>query len=648
MKPLKTWQWIVLAVPIALPIIFILIAAGSQIHQWKINWIWGIFILLFVIWRSLLSRWTKPAIQQLESVVAEIDRELNNSQDSNNLESKDNKSEQIVTVLENILQTSQNDPIIWQDWQTFFNRCQEVIVTVARVYHPEVKRPLLNIYIPQAYGLIRGTVDDTDRWISKLSPVLNQVTIGQAYEAIETYQKLEPSARKLLKVWDWAQWVLNPAAAVAKQASKKYTSEANQQLINNLNQLFREAALRNLCRQAIALYSGNTLPPAFITETPTLPEAKTQTLTEIIEQLESPEVVISKPINILIVGRTGAGKSSLINTIFQADLTEVDLLPSTEKISQYHWQTGNGEALNLWDTPGYEQAKREDLRNLVLDYGVNADLILLVTPALDPALQMDVNFLAEIAQIRKDIPVITIVTQVDKLRPIREWNPPYDWQQGEGKKEQNIRNAVAYRQENLGEYCDLVLPLVARNDINNVWGNDTLSLALIEAIEPTKQIKLANFLRDRNTKVNAAAKIIDRYTIQISTTQGITTLLKSPILQFLSTIATGNTALAYALAQQIPVEQLPIVIGKLQMAYDLYMLLVDDAKVSNFNFLTLWSLIIQNNQISDRKISPSTDSQKSISPDRDAWAFGHSLVEYWTQNLTTEQLKIRYQFYLDR
>ncbi|VEP13579.1 GTP-binding protein HSR1-related protein [Hyella patelloides LEGE 07179] len=631
MKPLKPWQLIVLAVPIALPIIFLLVAAGTQIHQWRLNWIWAIFILLFIVWRSLLVKWTKPAIDQLESVVAQIDRELTNSQENNNLETEDTASQQITTALQNILETSQNDAIIWEDWQTFLTRCQEVIVAVAGVYHPEVKRPLLNIYIPQAYGLIRGTVDDTDRWMAKLSPALNQVSIGQAYEAIETYQKLEPSARKLLKVWNWAQWVLNPAVAVANRASKNYTNQANQQLIANLNQLFRETALRNLCHQAIALYSGNTLPPAFITETPTLPKVKTQALREIIEQAESSEDVISQPINILLVGRTGAGKSSLINTIFEANLAVVDVLPSTDRISQYRWETNNQEALNLWDTPGYEQAQREDLRQLVLDYGINADLILLVTPALDPALQMDLDFLTEMQREKANIPVITIVTQVDRLRPIREWNPPYDWQQGETKKEQNIRNAVAYRQENLGEYCDLVLPLVAQNELHETWGNDTLSLALVEAIEPTKQIKFANFVRDRETKIVAAAKIIDRYTMQMSTTQGVTTLLKSPILQFLSTMTTGNAALAYALAEQIPVEQLPVVIGKLQMAYDLYLLLVDDAKISNFDFLSLWSLLLQND----------------ASTDLNAYAFGHSLVEYWTQNLTIEELKTRFEFYLE-
>ena len=331
MKALKPWQWIVLALPIALPVGFVLVAAGLQIHQWGINWIWAIFLLLFVGWRWLLSKWTSPAIAQLESIVAEIKQDLQ----SNNLNIEDNQTQAISDRLQQILTESQNDGVIWQDWQGFLTRCQQVVELVAGAYHPEVKRPLLNIYIPQAYGLIRGTVDDTDRFIAKLSPALNQVTIGQAYEAYEVYQKLEPSARKVLKIWQYAQWVLNPVVAVTRQASQKYTNDANQQLIGNLNQQLRETALKNLCRQAIALYSGNTLPPEFFSETATLPEAKTQTLREIIQQAEPTEKVVSEPLNILLVGRTGAGKSSIINTLFQAQLAEVDVLPSTDRISLF-------------------------------------------------------------------------------------------------------------------------------------------------------------------------------------------------------------------------------------------------------------------------------------------------------------------------
>ncbi|MCC5608289.1 GTPase family protein [Nostoc sp. CHAB 5834] len=634
MVRLKPWQWVVLAIPIAFIIIFLLVSAGLQIHAWGINWIWGVFTLLFVGWRWLLVKWTQPAVNQVEAVLAQVQEELESTaEDTVRLPVGSDVTKLAEAALQEILQAAQSDRPIWEDWQTFWTRCQDLVVAIAHIYNPQIQYPLLNIYVPQAYGLIRGTVDDMDRWMQKLSPVLNQVTVGQAYQGYEVYRKLEPSARKFWKAWNWAQWLLNPVAAVAKQVSKGSSNQATQQLLGNLSQLFREAALRNLCQQAIALYGRSILPvSATAVSTSTLPKAKTQTLREILTQAEPAEAVEQKPVNILLVGRTGSGKSSLINTLFQADLAAVDVLPSTDRIQNYQWQTETGETLTLLDTPGYEQVNRADLRNLVLDYAINADLLLLVTPALDPALQMDVDFLQDIKAEVADLPAIAIVTQVDRLRPIREWQPPYDWEWGNRPKEIAIREATEYRAKLLG-FCNLVLPLVTGDSKTNriPWGVEALSLGLIDAIAPTKQLRLARFLRNLEVRTVAAAKIIDHYTFQMATTQGLTSLLKSPVLQFVSTLSTGSPALAYMLAEQIPVEQLPIVIGKLQMGYELFSLLnTSNPKPLNFELLSLWPLLLEN----------------SASPDRNAWAFGHALVEYWTQNLTVEQLRQRFEYYL--
>ncbi|MDJ0737996.1 MAG: GTPase family protein [Nostocaceae cyanobacterium] len=637
MMRLKLWQWLVLIVPMATMIIFLVVAAGLQIHAWGINWIWGLFTLIFLGWRWLLVKWTRRELSQMEAVMAEITQEIESAvTDGKGVSTADDSTKLAEAALQQILQATQNDPPIWEDWQIFWERCQDLVVAIAHIYHPEVKYPLLNIYVPQAYGLIRGTVDDLDLWMQKLSPALNQVTIGQAYEAYEIYQKLEPSARKLWKIWNWAQWLLNPAAAVAKQVSQRSSNQANQQLLSNLGQMLREAALRNLCRQAIILYGETTLPTLeSTTTTPQLPQAKTQTLRDILAQAEPVEVVAQKPVNILLVGRTGAGKSSLINTLFLAEVAEIDVLPNTDSIQNYYWETSTGETLNLWDTPGYEQVNRKELRDVVIEYTQNADLLLLVTPALDPALQMDVDFLQDIKTEYADLPVITIVTQVDRLRPMREWEPPYDWQLGERPKERAIREATQYRDEQLGDRCNLVLPIVTadNNTGRGSWNVEKLSLALIEAIAPAKQLRLARFLRNQQARTVAAAKIIDHYTFQMATTQGLAAMLKSPILYFLSTQFTGSPTLAYVLAENIPVEQLPVVIGKLQMAYDLFSLLHPDTDAIygiSKELQSLWSLLIKN----------------PVSPDRNAWAFGHALVEYWSQNLTVEQLRKKYEYYL--
>jgi uncharacterized protein len=633
MVSIKPWQIVVLILPIAAIIIFLLVAAGSQIHDWGLNWIWAVVVIIFSLWRWLLVKWTASPLAEMSEAIAEIKEELS-AQDVQ-LAAATSKQQQINAALEQVIAKTKLDQPMWLDWQTFWQRCLELVQAIAQTYNPEVKRPLLNIYLPQAYGLLRGTVDDTDRMMQKLSPVLNRVSIGQAVEAFEVYRQLEPSARKLGRVFNWSQWLLNPAVAVAKQATKKFDQQANQELLVNLGQLMREVALRNLARQAIALYGDETITiPEVAALDPALPKAKTQTLRAILESVEPETALAQKPVNIILVGRTGAGKSSVINTLFQASLAEVDILPSTDQIKTYTWKTPTNEILNLLDTPGYEQVNRPELQTQVLDYAATADLLLLVTPALDPALQMDLDFLQTLKQNLPDLSAIGIVTQVDRLRPIREWNPPYDWQEGMRPKEQSIREATIYRAEQLGDICELILPLVTEDLASNraAWNSSALSLELVQAIAPAKQLRLARFLRDLETRSTAAAKIIDRYTRQMATTQGLTSLLKSPILKFISTMTTGNPTLAYVLAEQIPVEQAPVVMGKLQMAYELYTLLKPDSNLSNFDLRSLWSLLLENNEAGNNN----------------PWAFGQALVEYWTKNLTSEQLRDRYNFYLQQ
>jgi hypothetical protein len=69
------------------------------------------------------------------------------------------------------------------------------------------------------------------------------------------------------------------------------------------------------------------------------------------------------------------------------------------------------------------------------------------------------------------------------------------------------------------------------------------------------------------------------------------------------------------------VEQLPIVLGKLQMAYEPFPVLnTEDSKYLNFHLLSLCPFLLEN----------------TGKPDTKAWAFSHAQIEYLTQNLTIE------------
>lgn len=623
---MKQWQVIALLIPPLLLVSFLLFAASIQIHQWGLSWLWAIFGLVILLWRWLIVHIIKPVGDPLlEQVKLDLQDQMAKS---GQLEG------QVKAALEQSISLALNDPPIWEDWGAWAERCKELVINIAKIYHPEVKYPLLNIYLTQAYWLMRTTVDDVDIWLQKLEPILGKVTVGDAFRAYENYQMIEPMAKPILMIWQWSQWLLNPAAALTRQITEQSSTQANMQLIANFSNLLKEAALLNLAKGAITLYSGeNVSIEKLVAKTE---PKQTQTLQEILEIAEPQENLPNSQINILLVGRTGAGKSSLINTLFNQELAYVDLLPSTIDFQDYCWNLPTGEKLNLWDSPGYEQSNRPDIQEKVLLQAQQADLIIVVTPALDPALLMDLNFLRQVKSQSPDMPVLVVVSQVDRLRPLKQWDNSYNWKFPTRAKEIAIQEAVQYRIDSLGQFCDLVLPLVSADNQQHriAWGDEEIALALLERIDPAKQFKLARFLSNRKAKAATAAKIIEHYTTMIATGVGIVSLVKSPLLGYISIFLKIPPDLTYLLAQKIPVEQLPLVVGKLQMAFELFTLLNSqklDKNKFEFDLLSLWPILLR----SDPPL------------ERNMLAFGQILIAHYTGIVPIDKLSQEFEKYLE-
>ncbi|MGB3136777.1 MAG: GTPase, partial [Nodosilinea sp.] len=156
MLRLKPWQWAVLALPLVSVVGFIVTAAAAQIYAWGLNWIWGVIVVMLVLWRWLLVRWTQPVLKQVEVALEQAQQELDAVAEAEAAVAPPVGSS-AATELETILAAAQQDPPVWEDWNPFWQRCRDVVTAVAHAYHPDVKYPLLNIYLPDAYGLMRGT-----------------------------------------------------------------------------------------------------------------------------------------------------------------------------------------------------------------------------------------------------------------------------------------------------------------------------------------------------------------------------------------------------------------------------------------------------------------------------------------------------------
>nr|ELR5133351.1 50S ribosome-binding GTPase [Providencia rettgeri] len=127
-----------------------------------------------------------------------------------------------------------------------------------------------------------------------------------------------------------------------------------------------------------------------------------------------------------IIGKTGAGKSSLINALFQSTLSPVSDVSGCTRQAQRFSMTMNNHTLTFVDLPGVGESLERDkeyhqlYRNLLPEL----DLIIWVLKADDRAWSSDeqcYRFLTEQCGYHSER-FLFVLNQADKIEPCRQWD----------------------------------------------------------------------------------------------------------------------------------------------------------------------------------------------------------------------------------
>ncbi|OVZ84085.1 hypothetical protein CBW54_15655 [Yersinia kristensenii] len=148
-----------------------------------------------------------------------------------------------------------------------------------------------------------------------------------------------------------------------------------------------------------------------------LPHTLRQLILERIQNLTHYEPVIG------IMGKSGAGKSSLCNELFRSEVSPVsDVNACTRDVLRFRLRNGR-HSLVIVDLPGVGESGRRDHEYSALYQRMlsEMDLVLWVIKADDRALSVDEQFWHGVMQTHQQ-QVLFVINQADKIEPCYEWD----------------------------------------------------------------------------------------------------------------------------------------------------------------------------------------------------------------------------------
>ncbi|MBA4190027.1 MAG: hypothetical protein C0467_18740 [Planctomycetaceae bacterium] len=357
----------------------------------------------------------------------------------------------------------------------------DLATEVGLVFNPDSEDPFDNLTLPEVLACVELAAADLEGMVQKYIPGVHMLRIRDVKRAKKAYN-LYKAGQDVY--WVGAAVVSPISTGLRYLASRGAIGTLMNRIQSNLILWFHTAYIHQVGRYLIELNSGRLKvgvkryreilaahqePPADnVADRTAGPTAEATVEATTPGATAATPAAPTKAITIAVLGPVKAGKSSLVNALLGKQLATVDRLPVASGI-RYDTKLAGGQPVTLFDTSGYgEQVSDHDFAAAV-EASRDADLILLVTPAMSPGRVADVDLLdrlkawfAEKPHLRMP-PVVTVVNQVDLLSPKAEWAPPYDWKSGSRPKEANMRECVAAVKEQVGPRAADIVPVCARS-----------------------------------------------------------------------------------------------------------------------------------------------------------------------------------------
>ena len=215
----------------------------------------------------------------------------------------------------------------------------EVLETVARHYHPQADRPVLQVPIVHIVALVELVARDFRQTFGKNVPWGKTVTPerllwwknkGELGWKIGTYLWQINRVRRMC---------IRPATAMVQELQDHLGQNMATKSVGGLKQWAIDYCVTKTGDYAIQLYSGG-----FVLDDEYRPRISARVEGTPFDQ---------EPMQILVMGQVKSGKSSLINALLGEMRAPVDTLPATDIVDLYECQPDGLPLVILRDTPGY-------------------------------------------------------------------------------------------------------------------------------------------------------------------------------------------------------------------------------------------------------------------------------------------------------